>query len=102
MSNFESGFDAPPRVPHRLADNATHKWVTVTKRDKAGRALSSEIAIGCNQEPTYEELMVQRRRGVAPPDLRNSALEARRAINNGFLPLPESAVREAVIKQASP
>jgi hypothetical protein len=97
---FESGFDvSEPTGPYRrFAEVMSMRWPTVTERDKSGKAKSFEMSINCNQEPCYEELIVQQIRGVASNKLRDEALRHRREMNGGFTPCSPDTVRRAVIQ----
>lgn len=92
--SFDSGFDGPDELP--LVKGLTQKWVTVDSRDKSGKPKDVSVSLQCNQEPCYEELQVQRLRGAPSHKLREEALDARKALNGGFLTLPPHLVKQAV------
>jgi len=80
----------------RLAEAMSARWCTVTERNKLGRPTAFELSPQCNQEPCYEELLLQKYRGVRPENLRAAALDARKALNGGYLSLPPHLVKQAV------
>lgn len=97
--DFQSGFDVKRTAPERFADAVAGRWSTVVERDRSGKPKQIDVSINCNQEPCYEELQVQRLRGVPSAQLREKAIEARRALAGGFDgPIQPHIVRQAVLE----
>lgn len=104
---FESGFDAPatqwtfptsgsPTVDAFIRGTATPRPVYDPADENKPARERRVIGWVVNQEPTYEECMIQKWRGVDPEKTREAAIESRKAVSLGMWPLTANQVAECV------
>ena len=82
----------------RLAHAMSARWATALERNKSGKPTRIDLSELCNQEPCAEELAVQHMRGEPSAELRAKAIEYRKGLNGGCLPLSPEQVRIAVLR----